>query len=215
MHNSQHARVLAKFLWPTLEHAQDVSAEFGSLDNCSCFEKVTYPAEPDADFAIHLELDEVRKGLSLRVGAGAEGAGKLSNRLTEALEGDDHAVGMLWALLAGRDDEPNGHGQRAGALWDEYVLNLHRLRWDSPCHLPRPPVNSEFYAGWRWKRASRPVRRALGRGGVSEPFSSCDLAGLKDVDGFGQLSGFPGAAAEFAQDAPGLELGVRALAGAA
>jgi hypothetical protein len=168
MHNSQHAGVLAKFLWPTLEHAQDVSAEFGSLDNCSCFEKVTYPAEPDADFAIHLELDEVRKGLSLRDGAGAEGAGKLSNRLTEALERDDHAVGMLWALLAGRDDEPNGHGQRAGALWDEYVLNLHRLRWDSPCHLPRPPVNSEFYAEWRWKRASRPVRRALGRGVVSD-----------------------------------------------
>ena len=39
-------------------------------------------------------------------------------------------------------------GQRAGALWDEYVLNLHRLRWDSPRHLPRPPVNSEFYAEW-------------------------------------------------------------------
>lgn len=104
MHNSQHARVLARFVWPTLGHAQDVSAEFGSLDNCSCFEKVTYPAEPDVDFAIHLELDEVRKGLSLRDGAGAEGAGKLSNRLAEALERDDHAVGMLWALLAGRDD---------------------------------------------------------------------------------------------------------------
>jgi hypothetical protein len=39
-------------------------------------------------------------------------------------------------------------GQRAGALWDEYVLNLHRLRWDSPRHLPRPPLNSEFYAEW-------------------------------------------------------------------
>jgi hypothetical protein len=39
-------------------------------------------------------------------------------------------------------------GQRAGALWDEYVLNLHRLRWDSPRHLPKPPVNSEFYAEW-------------------------------------------------------------------
>ncbi|HEV2253427.1 MAG TPA: hypothetical protein VGS06_09565 [Streptosporangiaceae bacterium] len=39
-------------------------------------------------------------------------------------------------------------GQRAGALWDEYVLNLHRLRWDSPRHLPEPPVNSEFYAEW-------------------------------------------------------------------
>ena len=39
-------------------------------------------------------------------------------------------------------------GQRAGALWDEYVLNLHRLRWDGPRHLPEPPVNSEFYAEW-------------------------------------------------------------------
>src|SRR5579859_6481535 len=47
----------------------------------------------------------------------------------------------------------------------------------------------------------------------SERFSSCDLTGLKDVDGFGELPGTPGAAAEFAQDAPGLELGVGALAG--
>src|SRR5262249_16277125 len=39
-------------------------------------------------------------------------------------------------------------GQRAGALWDEYVLNLHRLRWDNPRPLPKPPVNSDFYAEW-------------------------------------------------------------------
>ncbi len=39
-------------------------------------------------------------------------------------------------------------GQRAGALWDEYVLNLHRLGWDNPGHLPRPPLNSQFYAEW-------------------------------------------------------------------
>jgi hypothetical protein len=31
---------------------------------------------------------------------------------------------------------------------------------------------------------------------VTEPFSSFDLAGLKDVDGFGQLPGAPGATAE-------------------
>src|SRR5579859_3769902 len=47
----------------------------------------------------------------------------------------------------------------------------------------------------------------------TERFSSCDLTGLKDMDGFGELPGTPGAAAEFAQDAPGLELGVGALAG--
>ena len=39
-------------------------------------------------------------------------------------------------------------GQRAGALWDEYVLNLHRLAWDSPGRLPRPPATSQFYAEW-------------------------------------------------------------------
>jgi hypothetical protein len=52
-------------------------------------------------------------------------------------------------------------------------------------------------------------------GGINEPFSSSDLAGLKHVDGFSQLPGLPGGAAEFAQDAPGLELGVGAFAGAA
>ena len=49
--------------------------------------------------------------------------------------------------------------------------------------------------------------------GYTEPFSSLDLAGLKDVDGLGQLPGLPGAAAEFTQDAPGLELGVGAFPG--
>jgi hypothetical protein len=38
---------------------------------------------------------------------------------------------------------------------------------------------------------------------------------LKDVDGLGELPGFPGAAAEFAQDAPGFELGVGAFTWAA
>lgn len=38
--------------------------------------------------------------------------------------------------------------QRAGALWDEYVLNLHRLGLDDPRHLPRPQVNSQFYSEW-------------------------------------------------------------------
>lgn len=39
-------------------------------------------------------------------------------------------------------------GQRAGALWQEYVLNLHRLAWDRPRFLPRPPRSSEFYDEW-------------------------------------------------------------------
>jgi hypothetical protein len=49
---------------------------------------------------------------------------------------------------------------------------------------------------------------------VSEPFPSrlC-LADLQYVDGLGELAGAPGAAAELAEDVPGFELGVRALAG--
>lgn len=35
-------------------------------------------------------------------------------------------------------------GMRAKALWNEYVLNLHRLGWDSPQHLPTPLVASDF-----------------------------------------------------------------------
>jgi hypothetical protein len=45
--------------------------------------------------------------------------------------------------------------------------------------------------------------------GDSEPFSSFDLAGLKNVDGLGHLAGLSGAAVELAQDVPRL----RALAG--
>jgi hypothetical protein len=39
-------------------------------------------------------------------------------------------------------------GQRAGALWNEYVLQLHRLGWDVPQFLPRPPESSEFHDEW-------------------------------------------------------------------
>jgi hypothetical protein len=147
--------------------------------------------------------------------AAEQHTGRLSERLAELLERDDHAAGVLGALVADRGDQPQADaaktaaglrrawasvcmnavvalvfllawwlawpplqvrsqagvlalevfavwslsflpgwlyirflGQRAGALWDEYVLNLHRLRWDSPRHLPKPPVNSEFYAEW-------------------------------------------------------------------
>ena len=37
-------------------------------------------------------------------------------------------------------------GQRAGALWNEYVLNLYRLGVDAPKYLPPPPPESEYSA---------------------------------------------------------------------
>ena len=42
-------------------------------------------------------------------------------------------------------------GMRAKALWNEYVLNLHRLGWDLPENLPEPPVTSEFHRQWQEK----------------------------------------------------------------
>src|SRR5437763_3288417 len=46
---------------------------------------------------------------------------------------------------------------RAKALWSEYVLNLHRLGWDLPWHLPAPPVESAFYDRWKAKAHGRPA----------------------------------------------------------
>src|SRR5260221_12545774 len=96
MHNPQRARDLANFLAPALENALDVNADPGSLDSCSCDEKVVVAAEPDVDFAMWLELREAcKKGLAIRDGAGQQATGKLSDRLAEVLE----ATIMLWGCF--------------------------------------------------------------------------------------------------------------------
>jgi hypothetical protein len=50
---------------------------------------------------------------------------------------------------------------RAGALWNEYVLNLHRLNFDACEHLPRPPENSIYFRKWwaagGWVRERAPT----------------------------------------------------------
>src|SRR6201999_2486573 len=46
---------------------------------------------------------------------------------------------------------------RAKALWSEYVLNLHRLGWDLPWHLPMPPAASGFYKQWDAGPHGRPA----------------------------------------------------------
>src|SRR6266487_2245948 len=80
----------------------------------------------------------------------------------------------------------------------------------------RDPRQMQFeFALWTREMVREVIRREFGvaLSVVSELFSSSGLAGLKDVDGLGQLPGAPGAAAELAQEAPGLELGVGAFAG--
>lgn len=47
---------------------------------------------------------------------------------------------------------------RAKALWNEYVLNLHRLGWDLPWNLPEPPAASASHK--RWALANRSTWRA-------------------------------------------------------
>ena len=37
---------------------------------------------------------------------------------------------------------------RASSVWDEYVLNLHRLGIDRTAHLPEPPANSLYHGRW-------------------------------------------------------------------
>ena len=53
---------------------------------------------------------------------------------------------------------------------------------------------------------------SLTQNACTEPFPSwlC-VVDLQDVDGLGELAGAPWAAAELAEDSPGLELGVRSF----
>ena len=59
-----------------------------------------------------------------------------------------------------------------------------------------------------------PVRTNVSQVGT-EPFHPAISRARENVDRLGQLPGAPGAAAELAQDAPGLELGAGAFAGGA
>lgn len=52
--------------------------------------------------------------------------------------------------------------RKGPALWDEYVLNLHRLGIDRPGSLPEPTPHSVFHGAWR---ADRERLRCAGLGG--------------------------------------------------
>ena len=111
MHDSRQVRELAKFLAPVLENVRDVTAGSDSLDGSSCAGNVIASIEPDVDAAIYLELHKVLKRLAPQNGAGKKAP--LCDRLTKVLEDDDHAVGVLWALLAGRIDQQQAAGPQS------------------------------------------------------------------------------------------------------
>ena len=83
------------------------------------------------------------------------------------------------------------------------------ITWRARAHQPCDSVSHARQNGATPERAG-PRRRGPLDYLVNEPFSSwlC-LADLQYVDGLGELAGAPGTAAELAEDAPGLELGVR------
>src|SRR6266568_150157 len=97
------------------------------------------------------------------------------------------------------------HAGTFGRLGDYAPLSLRRPA-------PRPGPRNQRSEGPDPRRPAAHHVPCLG----TEPFPSwlC-LADLQYVDGLGEPPGFPGAAVEFPEDLPGLELGVRALAGRA
>src|SRR5690349_13221931 len=119
--------------------------------------------------------------------------GRMGKRKARALLFPGRAVPST-GVCAGhplRDAYPGGHSARRGPDW------RGELR-DRPWHSHVSPLG--------WFSLIAHLQH------MTEPFSSCCLAGLDDVDGLGELPGAV-AAAELAQDAPGPELGVGALAG--
>ncbi len=60
---------------------------------------------------------------------------------------------------------------RATALWDEYVLNLHRLKMDDTANLPGPPRNSIYYNEWE-EKVGGPDRGPLERTIYQEKFEA-------------------------------------------
>jgi hypothetical protein len=223
---TDQARVLADFLAPLLPNLCDASTPLAVL--ATEHEEVVDSTEPDVHLAVRLELQHIVSTepdlVTLAADASEPERNRAAERLSQLLlDRDDHAVEVLWALLAGSGTKPHldvinadadsaapsdprwwsavPHirkflragwlrrevaaiwmnaliaavlfftwwltwpppgggplagtlalgifaiwvlaflpgwlyirflGQRAGALWDEYVLSLHRLAWDSP-----------------------------------------------------------------------------------
>jgi hypothetical protein len=115
------------------------------------------------------------------------------------------AANILWILISGPEDDdgPAGGPGGRGSTGPRVPSLIAGVAW--------------CWSGWVGEDGDGSQAVAFGCTVQAlrntEPFSSFDLAGLEDVDGFGELSGPPGAAAEFAQDAPGLELGISAFGG--
>src|SRR6516164_4141512 len=94
-----------------LDGAQGVNGRPGSQDDPARHQKGIILTGPDVDSAIALEAHGVLKRVPRR--NGADTAAARCDRLTKVLEGDDHAAGVLWALLAGYGDQlPEDAAQR-------------------------------------------------------------------------------------------------------
>jgi hypothetical protein len=91
-------------------------------------------------------------------------------------------------------------GMRAKALWNEYVLNLHRLGWDRPWHLPKPPVNSEFYAQWAQPDTDTGSRRRQADNIYQQKFEAYYGRQIPSAAANGRLAGAEGQDRSSGQD---------------
>jgi hypothetical protein len=82
-------------------------------------------------------------------------------------------------------------GMRAKALWNEYVLNLHRLAWDKPWHLPEPPVTSEFHAQWARREGNQDPRERSADNIYQQKFEAHDGRQVPRAAMEGRLAGTP------------------------
>jgi hypothetical protein len=141
----RYRRELVDALWPLLAPAVEVPCPNNDAEG----------DDDDGDDARRRRrwvIVDVRRAFALALLAGS-----IAAVLVIALWAGDRRVGSLGvpelAVIAILSFLPGWLyirfiGQRAGAIWDEYVLNLHRLGLDHPQFLPRPPANSEYFEPW-------------------------------------------------------------------
>src|SRR4029450_7126621 len=119
MKRTDQARILAEFLVPLLPNLCDESRPLAVLG--ADHEEVVDPTEPDVHLAVRLELQHIvstEPGLLTLTAAASEPVrDRAVERLGQLLlDRDDHAVEVLWALLAGSGTQPRLEVLSAAAI---------------------------------------------------------------------------------------------------
>src|SRR6266700_554872 len=138
MHDSHHARDLAKLLAPILENARDFNAEPGPPDSPPGSEKVIEAARPGVDSAIRLELQDAwKKRRPLHDGGGNQPAGTWGTDGRRASRGGQRSSRLPGKAAAG-----------LGRVWANICMNaLVALVLFLAWRLAWPPLQVRPQAG--------------------------------------------------------------------